>query len=313
MEENFDIFNLPADAFITPEKKTTSEFYSPSADKGRDGVYKALIRFLPNVHNPAYSKIMKYYVWLEDPSTNEGFSVDCPSTVSKPSILKDMYWKLKNSESVRDQELAQEAFGRVESHYALVQVIKDQNQPELEGKIMIYKFGAKINQKIEAQLKPEFGAPVNPFDLFNGRVFSLHIVKKMKWNNYDQCEFVGDRTPIELDGKPIQQTKEDMERVTKWLKEESTDISKYAYKEWDQELTNKVHNVIKKIVPDGRLVEELANSAKAEGTKAATRFQKKESAPQTSFSEPETQAPVESDTKSNSGAVSSIDDLYDDL
>jgi hypothetical protein len=311
MEENFDIFNLPADAFITPEKKTTSEFYSPSADKGRDGVYKALIRFLPNVHNPVHSKIMKYYVWLEDPTTNEGFSVDCPSTVGKPSILKDMYWKLKNSESVRDQELAQEAFGRVESHYALVQIIKDQNQPELEGKIMIYKFGAKINQKIEAQLKPEFGAPVNPFDLFNGRVFSLHIVKKMKWNNYDQCEFVGDRTPIELDGKPIQQTKEDMERVTKWLKEESTDISKYAYKEWDEEMTNKVHSIIKKIVPDGRLVEEISNSAKAEGTKAASKEKESMGMPQTSFSEPE--AYSEPESKPSSGAVSSIDDLYDDL
>lgn len=314
--EGFDIFNLPTDAFITPEKKSTTEFYSPSADKGRDGVYKALIRFLPNVHNPALSKVMKYYVWLEDPATKEGFSVDCPSTVGKKSILKDVYWKLKKSESVRDQELAQESFGRVETYYSLVQILKDPNQPELEGKIMVFKYGSKINQKIEAQLKPEFGSPVNPFDLFEGRVFALQIVKKMKWNNYDQCEFMGDRTPLELDGKPIQKTKEDMQRVTDWLKAESTDISRYAYKEWDDDLTNRVLDVIRRIVPDGRMVEELAHSAKSEGyagANAASASKSNAAAPSVSSFEqtaPERNTePAPTKTK----GVSSIDDLYNEL
>lgn len=311
--EDFNIFNLSADAFITPAKTSAAEFYQPSADKGRDGVYKALVRFLPNVHNPAQSKIMKYYVWLEDPTTNEGFSVDCPSTVGKKSILKDMYWKLKKSESVKDQELADSHFSRVESHIALVQILKDPNQPELEGKIMVYKFGAKINQKIEAQLKPEFGDPVNPFDLFEGKVFALHIVKKMKWNNYDQCGFVGDKTPLVLDGQPIKRTKEDMEKVTAWLKENSTDISKYAYKDWDDEMTNKVLNVISKLVPDGRMIEQMTNSAANEGAKGANA---PAAAPQTSFqtddlmSAPQSEAPAPS---TGSGGVSSIDDLYDSL
>jgi len=310
MEDNFDIFNLPVDAFITPEKKSTTEFYSPSADKGRDGVYKALIRFLPNIHNPSQSKIMKYYVWLTDPTTQEGFSVDCPSTVGQKSILKDMYWKLKKSESVRDQELAQEYFGRVESHYSLVQILKDPNAPELEGKIMIFKYGAKINQKIEAQLKPEFGEPVNPFDLFEGKTFALHIVKKMKWNNYDQCDFVGDRTPFILNDTPLQKTKEDMEKVSVWLKENSADISKYAYKEWDVEMTNKVLATIAKIVPDGRIVEEITGSAKTEGTNGAN------SAPITSFAKEsliETPAAAAEAPKSTAPGVTSLDDLYNNL
>jgi len=325
MEDNFDIFNLPADAFITPEKKSTSEFYSPSADKGRDGVYKSLVRFLPNIHNPAQSKIMKYYVWLTDPTTGDGFSVDCPSTVGQKSILKDMYWKLKKSESVKDQELAQEYFGRVESHYAIIQVLKDPNAPELEGKIMIYKFGAKINQKIEAQLKPEFGEPVNPFDLFEGKTFALHIVKKMKWNNYDQCGFVGDRTPLVLDGTPIQKTKEDMEKVSTWLKDNSPDITKYGYQEWDQEMTNRVHATIAKIVPDGRMVEELTSSAASEGNRGAN-APAPAAAPQTSFSNeslmdtptetaavtPPAATPAQEAPATDSG-VSSLDDLYNDL
>lgn len=321
MEENFDIFDLPTDVFINPEKKNVSEFYQPSADKGRDGVYKALIRFLPNIHNPSLSKIMKYYVWLEDPTTNQGFSVDCPSTVGQKSILKDMFWKLKKSESVKDQELA-EKFSRVETYYSLIQVIKDPNQPELEGKIMVYKFGSKINQKIEAQLKPEFGTPCNPFDLFEGKVFGLNIVKKMKWNNYDACEFVGDRTPLVLEGKPVQKVEEDMKKITTWLKENSTDISKYAYKEWDSETTEKVLNTIKKIVPDGRVVENIVTSAAGEGTKSANATTE----PSTSFDNASTTSSNNnatddffSDSKtsdSNDDAkkgVSKIDDLYENL
>lgn len=318
LNQEVDIFNLPTEALTTPERTTTTEFYSPSADKGREGVYKSLVRFIPNVFDPLHSKIMKYYVWLEDPATQEGFSVDCPSTVGKKSILKDMYWKLKKSDSVKDQELAQKYFGRVESHYALVQVLKDDNQPDLVGKILVWKFGAQVNKKIEAALKPEYGSPMNPFDLFEGKVFAIQVVKKMNWNNYDQCAFVGDGTPLEIDGKPIQRTPEDQAKVVEYLKANSPDISKYGYKEWDEELTQKVMGIVGRIVPDGRAIEDIQGSAANAPTGGLM-----ESAPKTSFSKesaPE-QAPAQ-ETATNAqetaapaegGGVSSINDLYDNL
>lgn len=325
MSNEFDIFNLSSENLITPQKTgKAGEIYAPSADKGRDGIYKALIRFLPNVRNSEKSKIKKSYYWLEDPVSGESFGVDDPATVGKKSILADTFWKLKKSTSARDQELA-EKFSRNDNFFSLVQILKDPNQPELEGKIMVFKFGIKINQKIEALLKPsEFGEPINPYDLFNGKLFALHIVKKQKWNNYDLCEFVGDKTPLVLEGKPIQKTKEDMARVVEWLKTNSPELEKYDYKEWTEEQNEKVLNAIRNIIPDGRLVEQILGGAGKVGTKPAatadTTSETPASKPQTNFDDlmsgtgKTESAPKAETPKSNSGgSVSSLDDLYNNL
>jgi hypothetical protein len=324
MEENVDsgdIFNLNNDSFVNNNVKPKSVFYQPSADEGREGVYKAVIRFLPYHKNPSKSKIQKYYVWIKDTVSGESFSADCPSTVGKKSILKDMYWKLKNSQSASEQALA-ENFSRAENFYSLVQVVKDPNKPELEGKIMVFKYGKKINDKIEAQLKPvDAEIPAcNPFDLFEGKLFALHITKKQKWNNYDSCEFVGDKIALKLPGEdaPIKKDKKDMDRVLNWLKEGSPELDKYEYKDWTDELTNKIHNAIKNIVPDGRLVEQILATAHSDrpssGHVAVTDVHKPKDH-KGSMDEVASIAKkeVHSSTKTEKAGSTDMNDLYDNL
>ena len=93
--ENFDIFNLDNEAFVKQEvKKEEDEFiYKPYPELGKDGVYKSLIRFLPNVTNPKKSKVHQYYVWLKDPVDGTNMKALCPSTVGKKSVLKDLFLK----------------------------------------------------------------------------------------------------------------------------------------------------------------------------------------------------------------------------
>jgi len=240
---NLDIFNLDLENFVTKTNEKggkESEFYKPYPENGKDGVYKALVRFVPNISDPAKSKIHKYYVYLTDPSTGDGFSVDCPSTVGKKSILKDIFWKLKNSHSAADQELAK-GFGRKEDYYALIQIVQDKNNPDLEGKIMIFKFGKKLNEMLEAQLKPEYGDPCNPFDLFSGKLFSIQSRKVGEWNNYDLCSFVGDKCAIEIDGKKMKKNQEDMGAITAYLESGPSPVMA----------------VVRNTVPDGRLVNEI--------------------------------------------------------
>ena len=262
MEGASDIFNLQAESFVNPPKKKTSDIYSPQADNGKDGVYEAVIRFIPNHTNPNQSKIQKFCVWLEDPTEEKGFLVDCPSSVGKKSILKDIFWKLKNSTSARDQELALK-FSRNGYFYSLVQIVEDKNAPDLVGKIMVFKFGIKVNEKIEAQLKPARGTATNPYDLFEGKDFILRISKKQKWNNYDLCEFSSDRTAITIgtEKTPIARNAEDMARTKAWLAAESPDLGKYEYKEWTQEITDRVMKAINNIIPDRRLAEQVMGSA----------------------------------------------------
>ena len=326
-----DIFNLDGDMFVTKTKSGESkdlEFYKPYPEDGKDGVYKALIRFVPNPADPKKSKVHKYYVYLNDPQSGDGFSVDCPSTVGKKSILKDIFWKLKNSHSAADQELAKK-FSRKEDYYSLVQVVQDKNRPELEGKIMIWKFGKKINDMVEAQLKPEYGDPCNPYDLFDGKLFGVSVRKVGEWNNYDLCQFVGERGPITIDGNKMEKTQEGMNSVLEYLKTGPQNLGSFEYKDWDDNLTERVMGIIRSTVPDGRLINEIvsgvsnasSNSTSSGPAKAPFKEDKATSESSDFYAEVSTNSAsmkpnsdfLKSEAPKSSGSSSSLEDLYADL
>lgn len=257
MENLNDIFNLSVDDFKTEEKRETT-LYKPDANSGRDGVYKSVVRFLPWHENPKKSVMQKWSCWLTNPLTEESKMVDCPSSVGKKSILQDMFWKLKKSESVAEQKLA-ENFSRRQVFASLIQVIKDDNRPELVGKIMIWKYGIKIYNKIQAEMKPEFGKPHIPFDLFEGKPFLVHITKVAGFNNYDNCRFLDEKLPITIDGNKMEKNQEDLEKIMSFLKT-SPDLNAYDYRDWDEDTTNFVNDVIRNTVPGGRMVAEVEKS-----------------------------------------------------
>jgi hypothetical protein len=324
--ENFDIFNLENEDFLKPEPTATgggdANIYKPYPELGKDGVYKSLIRFVPNGANPKKSKIHKYYVWLKDPSDNSSFVADCPSTVGKKSILKDIFWKLKNSTSAKDQDLAK-AFSRKEDYYSLVQIVKDPNKPELEGKIMIFKFGKKVNDLIEQQIKPEFGSPCNPYDLFEGKSFGLHVRKVGDWNNYDLCQFVGDKEAIKIEGKPLEKTEEGKTKVMDYLKNGPQNLEDYDYKEWSDSDRDRIHTIIRNIVPDGRMIADVINSpvdakpSNGSYTSSPAPSKPAKKAEDDFFgsdSSNESEAPIQTSKKpSSSSSSSSLEDLYADL
>jgi len=321
--ENLDIFNLSADSLVTKVNSRTEkdlEFYKPYPETGKDGVYKSLIRFVPNPVDPAKSKIHKYYVYLNDPVSGESFSADCPSTVGKKSILKDLFWKLKNSHSAADQELAK-SFSRKEDFYALIQIVQDKNSPESEGKIMIFKFGKKLNDMIEAQLKPEYGDSSNPFDLFNGREFALQVRKVGEWNNYDLCSFVGNPSPIKIDGIPMERNAEDMKKITEYLNNGPKNLASFDYKDWDDDVTDKVMSVIRNTVPEQRIINEIVGGVTSAASKpnpvqqSSASSQMLEDVSNTKVGgqtreEPSPEAPS---TPSSTSSSASLDDLYADL
>jgi hypothetical protein len=321
--QDFDIFNLDNEAFVKQEaKREEDEFiYKPYPELGKDGVYKSLVRFLPNVSNPKKSKVHQYYVWLKDPVDGTNFKALCPSTVGKKSILKDIYWKLKNSPSAKDQEISK-AFSRKEDFYSLIQIVKDPNRPDLEGKIMVLKFGRKVNDLIEQQIKPEFGNPSNPYDLFEGKNFGLHVRKVGEWNNYDLCQFVGDKGPISIEGTPVERNEKSKKAITDYLKTGPLDLDKYDYKDWTEEEHEKITKIIRNTVPDGRVISEIIGaSVDSKSTSSSTSNDFFEEAKPKSASsakkpaddffddEDKKEAPKSSGKKSSP----SLDDLYSDL
>ena len=317
---NLDIFNLDAEAFVTKTAQQGGgkdlEFYKPYPEDGKDGVYKSLIRFVPNPVDPAKSKVHKYYVYLNDPVSGDGFSVDCPSTVGKKSILKDLFWKLKNSHSAADQELAKK-FSRKEDFYSLIQIVQDKNKPELEGKVMIFKFGKKLNDMIEAQLQPEYGDPCNPYDLFEGREFAVSVRKVGEWNNYDLCSFVGEKTAIRVNGVGMKKNQDDMKTVLDYLNEGPKNLTSFDYKDWDDDVTDKVMTVIKNTVPEQRVINEIMGGVStAKSTPAPAAKQTSTSDLYSEVSQTKVSGHVEkpeAPAQSASSSSSSLEDLYSDL
>jgi len=248
MSENYDLNSLfhPNVEIGVNTPQNVGE-YNPSADKGQSGVYKSIIRFVTWWQEPQHSIFDKWVCWLVDPVTERGRIVDCPSSVGKPSILQDMFFKLRKSESVQEQKKS-EIFSRKHVYTVLIQVIKDDQNKDAEGKLLIWKFGKKVFEKIEAEKKPVIGEPHEPFDLLDGKAFALIITKVSGYNNYDQSKFIDKKIPLLLpttDGKlmPIND-KTPRETVFNFLKENSPDLNKYAFKEWDQETHEYVNQII---------------------------------------------------------------------
>lgn len=299
MENLNDIFNLSLDDFKEEAKPSSGRsIFKPEAKAGKDGVYKCVVRFLPWHQDVKKSVMKKWSCWLTNTATNESKMVDCPSTVGKKSVLQDLFWKFKKSDSVAEQKLA-ENFSRRQRFASLVQIVKDDNNPENVGKIMVWPYGVKIYNKLQAEMKPEFGKPHIPFDLFEGKPFLVHVTLVAGFNNYDNCRFLDEKLPITIDGQQMEKTQEDLGKIKSFL-ETSPDLNAYDYQDWDQATEEFVQGVIKSTVPGGHISSTVESANRAAAPQAASHIM------------PETPAPAKSvPTVSAAKPSSDFDDLND--
>ena len=290
---DFDIFNLGVEDVEThqPQASTSAnEVYKPTADDGKDGTYKALIRFVPNPENPRNSLIQKYVHWLTDANGN-GKLVDSPSSIGEKCPIADVFWKLRNSDSAVDRK-ASDKLKRRQQYYSLIKIIKDPQNPALEGTYKVFKFGYKIKEKIDAELKPDFGEPTQVFDLFEGKNFELIITRQGEYNNYDKSKFSSSRSAIDVNGEAAERTKESM-AVIKAELDEAPSLASYDYKAWDGETRDFVNGVLKMYLNPGDAISEVSTT----------------STPKKSAPKKEKVAEAAATTSTGTAEVSSDDDL----
>lgn len=298
-----DLFNLEAQDFIqeAPTKGNT-EMYKPTPEKGKDGIYTATIRFVPNHQAPkTKSRITKNYIWAELASGGRQF--DCATSHgAKNSPISDqffLYWnKFKKSKNVTDEDIMKK-FSRQTKNYSLIEVVDDKNQPACVGKIMVYAFPPAIGKLIDKELLGDEDAqedPSNPYDLFEGRQFLLKITKKGGWNNYDDCKFKGKAAPFVINGKPIKKTKEDMAAVSEYLQTNSPDLLKFDFKPWDDDTVTAFDQFVAETVNPG-----AAGAAHAASMDSVDEL------------DLDTPAPKSTKKASKKVEVDSDDDLYGDL
>lgn len=237
--ELFDMSGSIEDLTTEPVKRKIDEnLYFVNLADARDGVYRSKVRFLPNFRNLKKSRISKYIYWLTDASGENGICVDDPANIGEKSPISEVYWKLKNSVNPVEKNLS-ESLRRYRKYYSLVQIVEDEQHPELEGKIMVFKYGIKINDKIEAEFK-DLDEGGNPFDLMTGKVFRIECKKVGGYQNYDSSRFASAGVPIEINGKRMTDSEADKKKIIAYL-EGSPELENYEYKPWDDSTIDAVN------------------------------------------------------------------------
>lgn len=156
----------------------------------------ATIRFLPRIDGDEYElPWVKLFSHGFQGPTGKWYIENSLTTIGKDDPVGELNSKLWNSGIDANKELAR-AQRRQLSYYANVLIISDPKNPDNEGKVLIYRFGKKIFDKIMDKAKPTFEdeKPVNVFDLWEGATFKLRMKKtgvgKATYPNYDDSVFL---------------------------------------------------------------------------------------------------------------------------
>ena len=254
-----ELFN--AEPTIQVEQQAVTEF-KPAAKKGHGQIYEAVIRFLPNPEDPQNKSIVsKNTVFLKNPLTNAQMEVDAPSTIGQPDPLQDTFFKLRNSDNPVLKENSKN-FSRRQRYASLIQILDCKSEPALVGKILVWRYGIKIHEKIYNEMNPPMGTPRNPFNMFVGRPFYVKVKLVSGFNNFDDSQFIDLQDPAtgalkisikNAQGQEVWQpiTKDVVaanpkvkELVLNYLKENCPSLKPYEYQPWTPEITQFVNSCI---------------------------------------------------------------------
>ena len=160
--------------------------WKPEMDKTGNGY--AVIRFLPAPDGEDLPWVKMYSHGFQGPG---GWYIENSlTTIGGKDPVSEHNRELWNSGNEDDKAIVRRQKRKL-SYYANIYVVKDPANPSTEGNVYLYKFGAKIFDKIMEAMQPEFEdeSPINPFDFWQGADFKLKIRKVDGYWNYDKSEF----------------------------------------------------------------------------------------------------------------------------
>jgi hypothetical protein len=160
--------------------------WKPELDKTGNGY--AVIRFLPSPDGEDIPWAKLYSHAFQGPG---GWYIENSlTTTGGKDPVSDYNRELWNSGNEADKDTVRKQKRKL-SYYSNIYVVKDQVNPQNEGKVFLFKYGKKIFDKVMEAMQPEFEdeTPINPFDFWQGANFKLKIVKKDGYWNYDKSEF----------------------------------------------------------------------------------------------------------------------------
>lgn len=261
MADLFDV-NAPIQADDNNSNKSYANEFRPKSKDGQGGVWESVIRFLPNPKNPVDSIASGSTVFLTAPDGRRKEVYCNPNSYQCP--ITSTFFTLKDNPNPILKERAK-TFSKKQRYASLIQVVQCKAHPDLVGKILVWRYGKTVHDKLIQENHPtsEFIQARNPFSIIAGRPFYVKVVQAgggTPWDNYDQCTFIDPadalcvKCPVQqADGTVVSapvnaqtlQNPEFKAIVEKWLVENSPSLEQYKYTEWDDETRNFVTDCIK--------------------------------------------------------------------
>lgn len=212
--QNLDAFQEPVNAnnYDANVYKTNPVKLS----KADDGHYRAKVRVIYNPFNPKKSIVKQETYFLQDVEGSMLVRSKLSNDDRECPIFKA--WKqLWYSGDESKKDWAKQMFDKSSYQWCLVQVLEDENQPELVGKILAWKLPKTVFTKMSAKMNPSSEskkAPVPVMDYLFGLPLDIDVApgpddpkapeRKQREINYDLCEFDADYAPIvKVDGTPL--------------------------------------------------------------------------------------------------------------
>ncbi len=162
-------------------------FWKLTVDKAGNG--HAVIRFLPA---PAKEDIPWIRIWDHGFQGPGGlwYIENSLTTLGKKDPCSEHNSALWNSGADKDKDTARKQKRRL-AHISNILVVSDPSNPENDGKVFLFKYGAKIFDHLNGVMNPEFDDQTasNPFDLWTGSNLKLRARKVEGYRNYDKSAF----------------------------------------------------------------------------------------------------------------------------
>lgn len=245
-------------------------------DKAGNGY--AVIRFLPATEG---EEIPWVRVFSHGFKGKGGWMIEnCPTTIGKKCPICEGNNELWNSGMESDKTIARDRKRKL-TYISNILVVKDPANPDNEGKTFIFKYGAKIFEKINDKMNPKFDdeKSINPFDFWQGCNFKLKAtVGDGGYVNYEKSSFEPSSALLEGD---------DAELEALWKKEHSllAFVAPDQFKSYD-ELKDRMHTVLFTEAPEKKADEEPVRESLSQkfqksnkATEEAVKSTSKKSAP----------------------------------
>ena len=175
------------------------KYWKPTRDAAGNAF--AIVRFLPAPPDEDLPFVVLYDHGFKGPN-GQWYIENSRTTIGEPDPVSEYnseLWNVSADDNSPTRKQARDQKRR--KHYiAGIQVIKDSGNPDNNGKVFLYKFGAKIYGKLNDLMNPQFEdeKPVNPFDFWGGANFRVKVTGQGRDTSYDKSEF--DAPSEHLDG-----------------------------------------------------------------------------------------------------------------